>query len=78
MKRDKSPDDSSDGSATEPTDKDKRRLEAFKNKRKKLFEFEGRYDDIPDDNNILALFNKLNGKGGKSILSNRRAALLAQ
>jgi len=75
MKREKSPDDLSEGSATEPTEKDKRRLEAFKNKRKKLFEFEGRYDDIPDDNNILALFNKLNGKVGKS---NRRATLLAQ
>ena len=77
MKKEKSPDDSSEGSVTEPTLQEKRKLEAFKKKRKRLFEFEGRYDDIPDDNNITALFNKLNnGKNGKSTLANRRAALL--
>jgi hypothetical protein len=71
---------SSQGSITEPTVQDKRKLEAFKKKRKKLFEFEGRYDDIPDENNVNALFNKLNGiktKGGRSLLADRRANLMA-
>ena len=30
-------------------------LEAAKKQRKKIFEFEGRYDDIPDDNPLLLL-----------------------
>ena len=81
MKRDKSNSGSSQGSITEPTQQEKRKLEALKKKRKKLFVYEGRYDDIPDDNNITALFNKLNGihnsKGGKSMLGNKRANLLA-
>ncbi len=51
----------------------------MKKKKKKLFEFEGRYDDIPDDNNIFQLLN--GGKGAKNstrLGAGKRANLLSK
>lgn len=60
-------------SMTQPTVQEKKNYEALKKKRKKIFEFEGRYDDIPDDNNIFLLLNG-GGKNGKGRLGAGRRA----